>query len=539
MKSTRTTILSVAISISTIGVLSPSPSVHAASIPVTVVGGTSAVSASVVTAVSNAGGAPLRIGGVNRYDTAAKVALDTHPGGASVVYVAAGTGFPDALAAAAAAGGRAAPVLLTQPTALPAETAAALRQLRPNRVIVVGSSSAVSETVVAAVRATGVATVTRLGGPDRYATAVEVSRDAFPGGAATVFVAAGVNFPDALAAAAAAAHRQGPILLSTPSSLPATVEAELRRLAPTRVVLAGGTAALSSAVESRIRQVLPGATVQRVGGANRYETASLVANEFSNPTGLYLASGTVFADALVAAAAAGHKGQPVLITSPTSLASQVAARLPRPPTSPGVDNRVVLPLLPPGKTAADYPQTTPAPLITAVRNDLLTIYPTLAAPPLGWDQVPGLLDPKPLPTWAAPDPSWQTRSCRAIRNAGFEAFVDTPLRHYIDKDENQAVAGSCHIEAEHGRNKTYVQISFPGHFPDLSGLEGNPSYVRSNFAGVVVYTTGSANGYLSYGIAADGTGFSVSMLDSDGRMANRMGLAAAVAAFVSLQLAAP
>lgn len=241
--------------------------------------------------------------------------------------------FPDALAAAAAAGGRGAPVLLTQSSSLPVETAAALRQLRPDRVIIVGSQSAVTEAVVTAVQSIGVSSVTRLGGVDRYVTAVEVSKEAFPAGASTVFVATGTNFPDALAAAAAAAHRQGPILMSSPSSLPPSVETELRRLSPARVVLAGGTGALSAAVESRIREVLPAATVQRVGGTNRYETASLLANEFESTTGFYLASGTGFADALVAAAAAGHQGQPVLLTPPRSLATQVSARLPRPPAN--------------------------------------------------------------------------------------------------------------------------------------------------------------------------------------------------------------
>jgi hypothetical protein len=54
------------------------------------------------------------------------------------------------------------------------------------------------------------------------------------------------------------------------SSLPLSVETERQRLSPARVVFAGGTGALAAA-RSRMRQVLPDATVQRVGGAHRYE----------------------------------------------------------------------------------------------------------------------------------------------------------------------------------------------------------------------------------------------------------------------------
>jgi putative cell wall-binding protein len=521
-----------------LGVL-PASSATATSGPVTVtvVGGVTAVSSQVAAQVTNAGGTVRRIGGSSRFDTAGRVATDAFPGGVDLIYLATGSQFPDALAAAAAAGGRNAPVLLTQATALPRETADALARLRPRRVIIVGGQNAVSDAVATAVRALGVATVDRLGGANRYATAIEVSRDAFPAGSDTVYLATGANFPDALAAAAAAGHHRAPVLLSATASLPANVEAELRRLSPARVVLAGGVSALSDTVANRVRQALPRATVQRVGGSDRYQTAALLAGEFTNPTGFYLTSGTGFADALVAAAVAGSKGQPVLLTPAGSLAEPVRRRLPG-GSNPPVAARVELPLLPPGKTAADYPQTTPTALVTAIRADLLAAFPAPNPRPLVWEAVPGIYDPKPRPSWAGDDPNWSSRACAALRDAGVTAMLDSPTRHYQEKDWNPAQGGGCHVEAEHTRNRAFVQISFPGHFLNLADLDTHPDFVRSNFAGVVVYTTGNAAGYVSYGNAADGTHFSLSFVDADNRLAGRMAMAATLAAWVSLQLAA-
>ena len=64
----------------------------------------------------------------------------------------------------------------------------------------------------------------RYGGADRYATAVTVSRAAFPTGSSpdTVYVATGEAFADALSASAAAAATNGAVLLTPRDRLPAS-----------------------------------------------------------------------------------------------------------------------------------------------------------------------------------------------------------------------------------------------------------------------------------------------------------------------------
>jgi hypothetical protein len=91
--------------------------------------------------------------------------------------------------------------------------------------------------------------VTRLAGPDRYATAVEISKATFPNGnVPVVYIATGLNFPDALAGAPAAALGGGPLLLVAPDAIPSVVATELARLKPARIVVLGASGVVSPAV---------------------------------------------------------------------------------------------------------------------------------------------------------------------------------------------------------------------------------------------------------------------------------------------------
>jgi hypothetical protein len=87
-----------------------------------------------------------------------------------------------------------------------------------------------------------------------------------------VYVATGENFPDALGAGPAAAIVKGPILLVTQNSIPGETAAELTRLAPDKIIIVGGTAVVSASVESGLAAYA--GTVERIAGANRYDTAA-------------------------------------------------------------------------------------------------------------------------------------------------------------------------------------------------------------------------------------------------------------------------
>jgi len=187
--------------------------------------------------------------------------------------------------------------------------------------------------VAAAVVPSATVATERLGGADRYATAVTISKRLFPdGGAPVVYLASGETFPDALAAGPIAAKQGGAVLLTMRAALPADVETELVRLAPARVVVVGGPAVVSAAVLDRVKAILPAATVERVFGVDRYATgAALSAGAFApgEVPVAFLASGTTFPDALSAGAVAATLGAPVLLTRPDALPLATATELAR------------------------------------------------------------------------------------------------------------------------------------------------------------------------------------------------------------------
>jgi putative cell wall-binding protein len=159
----------------------------------------------------------------------------------------------------------------------------------------------------------GAPATARLQGGDRFATSAAVSQATYPtttGG--TVYIASGVDFADAISAAPAAAAQKAPLLLVGQGELPASVQTELRRLAPKSVIVVGGPAAVGDTVLTAIASL--GTLVVRVAGADRFETSRKVADfAFPGATGAYVASGLSFPDALSASSAAGSSKRPVIL----------------------------------------------------------------------------------------------------------------------------------------------------------------------------------------------------------------------------------
>jgi putative cell wall-binding protein len=228
-------------------------------VKIIVAGGTGVVSNTVLNqlaAYTVPAGTVERQSGPDRYATAANVSLHTFDPGVPVVYIATGSNFPDALAAAAAAGRLGGPVLLVTRTSIPTATATELNRLGPGRIIVAGGTGVVSNTVLTQLTAFTSGGVERQSGANRYSTAASVSSHTFAPGVPVVYVATGLNFPDALAAAAAAGRLGGPVLLVGPTSIPTDTQAELSRLKPGRIVVAGGSGVVSDAVLNQLATYL-------------------------------------------------------------------------------------------------------------------------------------------------------------------------------------------------------------------------------------------------------------------------------------------
>ena len=200
------------------------------------------------------GAAPTRIAGANRYDTAAKISARWDPATIDTVYLASGEVFADALAAGPLAGVGNDPVLLTAGDELSPETAAALLDLQPERIVVLGGEARIPFEVVDAA-STYASQTTRLAGNDRYLTAALIAEQ-MPD-SQRVLLASGQNFPDALGGSVLAGRISAPLLLSRQDRLVDSTARALLELDPTRVTLLGGPAALSTDVGDAVRALWP------------------------------------------------------------------------------------------------------------------------------------------------------------------------------------------------------------------------------------------------------------------------------------------
>lgn len=271
-----------------------------------------------------------RMGGNDRIDTAVAVSrlgYDTAGAGgrqAGGAVLTRSDSFADALAGSALAAKTHSPLLLTGTAALDSRVAAELKRvLKPGSLVtLLGGEDVVSANTARQVAALGY-TTRRLAGPDRYATAAAVAGAITPN-PARILVATGNNFPDALAAGAAAGT--GPIvgkdtvvLLSNDRRLPAPTAAYLAAHVTANTELYGigdqGVAAL--------RTTFPANRIGAVAGPDRYATAAVVARTFftgpTTPHTLGLAVGNNWPDALAGGALLGAHTAPLLLAAGASL----------------------------------------------------------------------------------------------------------------------------------------------------------------------------------------------------------------------------
>jgi putative cell wall-binding protein len=92
----------------------------------------------------------------------------------------------------------------------------------------------------------------------------------------TVILAAGARFPDALAGGILSQAYAAPILLTGRDSIPAATAAEISRRGNPEVIILGGEVVVGPAVVSAL-SALGVTDIERIGGADRYETAALIA----------------------------------------------------------------------------------------------------------------------------------------------------------------------------------------------------------------------------------------------------------------------
>lgn len=201
---------------------------------VVAIGGEGALTPGVLAELKSAGIASERVGGVDRFDTARRIAdLVMRERGvtSAPAFVATGDNFPDALAAGTAAATSGAVVMLSRGGGFDSATSDFLKSDKITKVTAVGGPAA------AACKAIGMP-ATAVVGANRFETAIKLAQLVFPK-PGVVVIASGETFADSLSGGPLAALLGGPLVLTPSTSMAASTKAYLEQNKPNAVVLGG------------------------------------------------------------------------------------------------------------------------------------------------------------------------------------------------------------------------------------------------------------------------------------------------------------
>ena len=156
---------------------------------------------------------------------------------------------------------------------------------------------------------------TRIAGRNRQLTAVEVSKTLFEK-ADTVIITSSDKMVDSLASSPYGVGIKAPTLLVDKDSISKEVLSEIKRLNPSKIIIAGGKLSIGEKVENQIKQL--GIKQQRISGHDRFETAVKLGEQVransDNKKEIILVNGFNNIDALTAGSLAAKLNIPVLLT---------------------------------------------------------------------------------------------------------------------------------------------------------------------------------------------------------------------------------
>lgn len=258
-----------------------------------------------------------RIDGSDRYAAAAALSVEGYPSGAPVAYVASGQNAVDVVSASSAAAKLGGPLLLNDGTGLQAATQTELQRLQPSRVFVVGGTSTIPDSVLAATRtALPNSAVTRLDGADRYEVSRNVIRSAAFANPPVLFVVDSNAWTDGLTAGSTAAFNQEPLLIvNGPSgTVDSATSALITELHPQAIRVIGGPGGVSNETLAALNAIVP---TLRVYQTDRFSVAVDVANRTypgMTKTTAYIVSGVNYADGMSASILAAKNASPLFLS---------------------------------------------------------------------------------------------------------------------------------------------------------------------------------------------------------------------------------
>lgn len=256
---------------------------------------------------------PDRIGGSTRYDTAISIAnkLKAKLGVSKFknIVVASGENFPDALTGCYLAGNAGAPMLMVSGSTENLVVSYIRNNLESGgKVYILGGTGAVSESFELALASIGI-TPKRLAGKSRYDTNLQILNNAGAEQPTELLVCAGYNFADALSSSAV----NMPMMI-VGDSLTANQQKHLASAKYKKIHVIGGDGAVSNGVANELKKY---GTVDRISGADRYQTSTAVAKKFftTKPSVAAITSGMNFPDGIAGGPLAMANKAPMLLVS--------------------------------------------------------------------------------------------------------------------------------------------------------------------------------------------------------------------------------
>lgn len=252
-----------------------------------------------------------RYDGKNRYEVANNIASAGWKNPSTIVIVNRDA-FADAISATPLAYKLNAPILYTNAERLTKTTEKQIKKMNPDNILIIGGTKSVSSAAEKTLKKYG--KIKRISGKSRYAVSQNIAKEM--GNYRQAIVATGSIFTDSASVTPYAARNGYPILLTKKNSLPTYK-------LPSKVIIVGGEKSVSKKVETQIKKT---STVQRIGGANRYEVSANIVNDLNmNANKLYLANGSIFTDAITFSLLAAKNNSPMVLVKKNSLTSPVTS----------------------------------------------------------------------------------------------------------------------------------------------------------------------------------------------------------------------
>ena len=258
-----------------------------------------------------------RISGQNRVQTAIEVSKKMFKEGTNKVVLANQDNYSDVLTAAPFAKANNASLLYVSSNSISKEVMSEIARLKAKEITIIGGEKSVDEGLKKELEKRNFK-VDRLSGIDRYKTSAKIAAKLINDKTTTLEIASGENYADALSLNNAAEKDKAPILLVKFNAIDKSVEDVIKSSKASLINIAGGEKSVSESTKVNVKKI-SNATVNRIGGADRYETSILLAKYSGAKEVVVVASGENFADALVAAPFSAKQKGAILLTNKDKL----------------------------------------------------------------------------------------------------------------------------------------------------------------------------------------------------------------------------